>query len=577
MEKEQGRGGTSPAADLVIAGSGPAGIAIARELAHQTHLRICLVESGHEDFCEDVQELARGETVGIPYYALDQCRFRRVGGSMNGWPAVTRHAPTSITPMDPLDFEPRPWAGNISWPFSRAALDPFYAKAQALFASGPWAYDPADWRRASVGFQPLDPARLVHRIWQYAPGCNFGRKFLDELRRAGNVEILTGRTVVEILTDPDGGRAVGVRTATLDGRRQTIPAKAVVLACGAIENARLLLLSTAAAPAGLGNGHDLVGRHFMEHPHLSCATVRFPAGANRRWVSAYKPHRIGTTTIRAGICLSEEAQRRLGALNFSGILVDQFVVNPATGRQSPGYVALKSLLAGNRSRRSPAELTDRFSEIAADLPAVLKGGLYHMLGANGAIYARSEQAPNPDSRVTLGHERDRLGLPVPRLDWRLSPIDKHTIRVAVETIRAEFSRLKLGTVTPEPWLAEDDRSWPPWLKGGYHHMGTTRMSETPRQGVVDPDCRVFGISNLYVAGSSVFPTGGYANPTLTLVALAIRLADRLKAELRRPEATVAPSLSAPLPADLVHGVPAGVRAAMFRPPAAKSLDEETSP
>lgn len=541
MNYAEGDGGTHLAADVVIVGAGPAGITIAREFIQDRQTRICLIESGFENHSDTAQSLAQGENTGLSYFPLDRCRFRRFGGSMNGWPADQKHAPTSIAPMDPLDFEARPWAGLAGWPFGRTDLEPFYARAQALFRTGPWDYEPGNWQADGARFQPFDPKYLSHRIWQYAPGMNFGRRYRDELTAAGNIEILTGRTVTEILADPGGGRITGVRFADAEGRRGEVSAGIVVLACGAIENARLLLLSTAAVPAGLGNGRDLVGRHFMEHPHLSCARVHF--APPRRWVAAYKTLHVRGTGVRAGICLSEAAQRRFETLNFSGILVDQFVTNPETGSQAPGYVALKSLLMEAATRRRlPRDAPRLLGTVATDLRSVLKGAARHVQGLNGAIYARSEQAPNPDSRVTLGAERDRYGLPKARLEWRLSVIDKHTIRVAVEAMGREFARLGLGMVTPEPWLAEDDHSWPPWLKGGYHHMGTTRMAASPREGVVDPDCRVFDTANLYVAGSSVFPTGGYANPTLTLVALSLRLADHLRTRLERQALTVSTPL-----------------------------------
>jgi choline dehydrogenase-like flavoprotein len=141
------------------------------------------------------------------------------------------------------------------------------------------------------------------------------------------------------------------------------------------------------------------------------------------------------------------------------------------------------------------------------------------------VWLRSEQGPNPDSRVTLAEDEDALGVPRARLDWRLGEADLHTIVRAHTHLAAELGRAGVGRVyLPD---LETDRSWAGAIVGGNHHMGTTRMHGDPRRGVVDPDCRVHGISNLYVAGSSVFPTSGYANPTLTLVALALRLADHL--------------------------------------------------
>jgi choline dehydrogenase-like flavoprotein len=129
--------------------------------------------------------------------------------------------------------------------------------------------------------------------------------------------------------------------------------------------------------------------------------------------------------------------------------------------------------------------------------------------------------------VTLSEQTDALGMPRVRLEWRLRPADMRSMVRAQEIVDEELRRAGLGRLQIEL----DDATPPPGLKGGWHHMGTTRMHLDPRQGVVDEHCRVHGVANLYVAGSSVFPTAGYANPTLTLCALAIRLADRVKKEM----------------------------------------------
>jgi choline dehydrogenase-like flavoprotein len=152
---------------------------------------------------------------------------------------------------------------------------------------------------------------------------------------------------------------------------------------------------------------------------------------------------------------------------------------------------------------------------------------------------RAEQAPNPESRVRLDSVRDALGMPRAALDWRPSRVDKDTVAALASVCSAEFSRLGMGTVTPSAWLDDSELMWPvdPTVSkhpiAGYHHMGTTRMSAAPAEGVVDADCRVHGYANLYVAGSSVFATGSWANPTLTIIALALRLADRLVDEMAR--------------------------------------------
>jgi choline dehydrogenase-like flavoprotein len=164
----------------------------------------------------------------------------------------------------------------------------------------------------------------------------------------------------------------------------------------------------------------------------------------------------------------------------------------------------------------------------------LAGDVYRRVRGQGAalgLIAHSEQAPNPESRVTLSDARDRFGIPKLRVNWRLTANDKRSLRESTLRVGEELARLKLGRIKLDPWILEDDASWPDPIWGGCHHMGTTRMSDEPSNGVVDRDCRVNGVGNLYVAGSSVFPTGGYATPTLTLVALALRLADHVRGGL----------------------------------------------
>jgi choline dehydrogenase-like flavoprotein len=264
----------------------------------------------------------------------------------------------------------------------------------------------------------------------------------------------------------------------------------------------------------------------MEHPHVVPAAIEF--GGSRDWKKSYgiiQQHSVG---LRAGICLSESAQRSHRVLNYSGIVVDRYIRETTTHEQASGYLALRSILLALKRGQLPHDLVPRLRNILFDLDGITIGIYNHFLGRNPGIFARSEQAPNPESRVTLSCDKDCLGQNKVQLDWRLTPLDKRTIRVAVDLIGQEFRRLSLGKVTPDEWLIADDTSWPDWLLGGYHHMGTTRMSNSPKNGVVDPNCQVHGVGHLYIAGSSVFPTAGYANPTLTIAAMSIRLADHLK-------------------------------------------------
>ncbi len=505
-------------ADICVVGAGAAGIPFVNEFLGSA-VRVFLLESGGLTFEKETQELAAGHNVGLPYYPLDLTRFREFGGSTTRWAGA-------CAPLNDIDFEERPWVPYSGWPITKRDLEPYYARAQGIFEIGPYDYQPASWEGTGIKFLDLQSDQLVTRIWQLSPETNLGLVFREAFRRSENVTVLLHANVTEVITNEHATSVEGVRAVTLDGKEAVVKARFIVLACGGIENARLLLLSNKVAKTGIGNESDLVGRFFMEHPHVVAAVIQFDG--SRSWLKSYGDVRQHGIRLRAGICLSEPAQRSHQVLNYSGSLLDRYIRDTTTHRQASGYLALKSIVLALKKGRLPHDLIPRFREIIFDLDGIAIGVYNHFLGRNTGIFARSEQAPNPESRVTLSYHKDRLGQNEVQLDWRLTPLDKRTIRVAVDLIGQEFRRLGLGKVTPDDWLIADDMSWPDWLLGGYHHMGTTRMSNNPKNGVVDPNCQVHGMGNLYIAGSSVFPTAGYANPTLTIAAMSIRLAVHLK-------------------------------------------------
>ena len=313
-----------------------------------------------------------------------------------------------------------------------------------------------------------------------------------------------------------------------------------VLAAGGLENPRLLLSANSVHKNGVGNDHDLVGRYFMEHPRARGARVRsdlapallqmFPR-LNRQQGYRY------AALLRG----SERLQENEGLLNTSFSLSVRQPPNDRLVLHKRIYRALKERLPPNRVGRSMWQLVRQASVRGREklLP------LSHLAPAsrqrdNLYVVVRAEQAPNPDSRIRLSRERDAMGMPRIELDWRFSEIDKRTVSVLMDTFDRELRRCGLGKLERSAWLADDGPEWEtdPLISnhpiGGYHHIGTTRMSSSPRQGVVDDNCRVHGMSNLYVAGSSVFPTGGWANPTLTIIAMALRLGGEITNKVKQP-------------------------------------------
>lgn len=502
--------------DLCIIGAGAAGITIAREYV-EAGREVLLLESGDLEPEPATLDLNKGSSVGEPHPPLEVTRLRFFGGTTNHWDGHCR-------PLDPIDFEKREWVPHSGWPITFADLEPFYARAQPVCELGPYEYAPEDWAVELPGLIAFDPQRIENRLWQFSPPTRFGTRYREELERAESIHVLFNANVVEIVVNENARTVREVAIKSLDGKAGRVRPRTVVLAGGGIENPRILLASKGVMSSGLGNAHDHVGRYFMEHPH---ALIGFavPEVELDRFAPYYggveATIQAGTATLRAKPGLSEAVQR---AERLPNACVDMGYGFD----RSTGYLALRetgnSLLDG----RLPDELGDAVLDMVSDLDG-LAAGVYRRLTDQRVLWfgANTEQVPNPESRVTLAAERDAVGVPRPKLDWQLTMQDKEATRRACRMVGEELARLGIGRMRLDDWLLADGDDWQ-GLDVRYHHMGTTRMSDDPKQGVVDADCRVHGIDNLYIAGSSVFPTSGYANPTLTIVAMAIRLADHLR-------------------------------------------------
>jgi choline dehydrogenase-like flavoprotein len=511
--------------DLCIVGAGAAGIAIARTFVG-TATRVAVVESGGLQPDQVARSLNAGANIGLPYYDLTKARERRFGGSTMIWSG-------RCIPLDPIDFRRRPWVAHSGWPFDGQALDPYYRRAQEVAGVGEYRYDASLWQDLGIEPDRFDPDTFVVRFWRIR-ARRFGETFRRELAEAPNIQVCLNGTVTALRSAADAGsiRHAVVRTAS--GRTVKVAARQFVLATGGIGNARLLLASDAVEPAGIGNGRGLVGRFFMEHPKCRVGRVLTPdpQGLLERWRKQF-PRRL--PKLWPALVPTEAVQERHGILNSSLA----FYYRSAIG-MNPAEVWARLKRGGDPGQRRG------IARAIGEIPANLVRRYVRrrsVVFAPEALYllARGEQAPNPDSRVVLSDARDALGQRRADLDWRLSEIDKRSVRVLTDLAAAEFARLGLGTITPDGWLrdgspdgwplpraADDGQDHHEHLQGGNHHIGTTRMASDASQGVTDADCRVFGKANLHIAGSSLFPTAGWANPTLTILALALRLADRLK-------------------------------------------------
>jgi len=521
-------------ADVCVVGAGAAGITLAREFAGQGN-RVALIESGDFEFRHGAQSLYGGDNIGLANYSTARSRWRTFGGSTTQWNGKCR-------PLDAIDFEARDGIDHSGWPFTRDELEPYYRRAQRICSLGPYDYSWSSWRSAAGGALVSDDACLESRIFQFGFPRDFGQVYRAELEAAANIDVYLNANLIDIELDEPARQVTGLCLATLSGRRIRLVAATYVLACGGIENARLLLASNRVVSAGVGNQHDLVGRFFMDHPY-------FLIGHYQPARPEYEPsiyviedyERVGSEQkVNAAWSLNERTLRH-ERLNGSAI----FCVRRPLYKTQPEYYSTggKSLvqLIDVLRRRDLAQ--DRLASHARnivlgfrDVGLLLGRQMANIVRPHRvlALQAVMEATPNPDSRVTLGQRRDRLGMLRVQVDWRLNTSDQLGLRRLIATMQAQFTRRKLGSFIVDQ--SQDAAGWPISMAGGRHHMGTTRMHLDERRGVVDANCRVHGCANLYIAGSSVFPTGGYANPTLTIVALAIRLADHIKTRLRSADA-----------------------------------------
>lgn len=511
--------------DICIIGSGAAGMTIAASLI-PTQRDICLLESGGLAPDADTQSLYDLENTGYAPRPDYMSRARYWGGTCNLWAGRSMR-------LAPSDFEPRDWVPHSGWPIPYAQVERHYPSAGRILGL-PDANEAAE--RISPGRLSVDEARLFKdgllgptvSLWAPRPR-RFGPHYRASLKGAANVRGFLHLSATRLMLDSTGAAVERLEARTLDGAQHAIRARNYVLACGGLENARLLLVSRDRQPGGIGNQDDRVGRFFMDHPRTVFGKVHVPEG-RRLPLLRGRPLRDGK--FQLGIGLTPEGQRRERMLNHY-VTFEELTSGYAEASYQSVVQSMKVVLrrghAGGRFdflKKRAAEIPEMIYLLSPK--ELMPHAVYRALtAARDALPRRRgprsfvnvyfcEQPPIPSSRVELSDRRDRFGQPLLKLHWDLDSAFVESVLRMQDLVGREIERSGFGRL--EPGQAQ------PAFTDASHHMGTTRMSASPRDGVVDTDCRVHGIRNLYVAGSSVFPCAGHANPTLTIVALAERLA-----------------------------------------------------
>lgn len=528
---------------VCIIGGGAAGITMGLAF-EKAGVDTVILESGGLRRDESTADLYRGSSTGIPYDYADGTRSRFLGGSSNCWGGFCR-------PWDQSAFEHRPWVNDSGWPIGREELEPYYKRSHPILGVPSDEYGPEQWvglgdepplgpgkgENFSATRLPLDHSRVEEIVSQFSPPLKLGEAYREDLKRARHVTVYLKANVVEIQCNPWGGAVESVKLRTLKGVSATVQAKVFILASGGIENARLLLASNRQQSTGIGNRYDLVGRYFQDHPRFLNGEVEFAEPYQNNPLFDIKFHcivrelKIGNAKISGQLRLPFEVQKERGLLDAQVWFRSMY-----RGEGTDVVRALYRMRQRVRGKWSPriglgADLGHIFSRPVDSLAYIVAHSTAsERMVRSIAMEMIAEPEPDPNSRVTLSDDIDALGMRRTNIDWRLSQRVRDTVDTTFELIARELEDKKIARVKLGPRI--NDTGWPADMEGTYHHMGTTRMHDSPRQGVVDRNCQVHGVGNLYIAGSSVFPTSSSNHPTMTLVALALRLSDRLVAEFK---------------------------------------------
>ncbi len=504
--------------DVCIVGAGAAGLSVAWRL-RDSGLKITILESGGTETApnapDERADALNAGTSNLSDYPFQSSRARGIGGTTALWTGA-------CVPLNSEDFEKRDWVPYSGWPIRYDDLASYYEEAAPLF----------DLVDTSSNFHnltqsPFHGRDLESKYAQITQKRHFAKRHADWVTRSKAVAVIAGATVAGFLIADDEKAVRGIRFCSPDGVEHTIKARATVLACGGIEVPRLLLSAKPDIAAALGPAMDNVGRFHMEHPIKSLGIVQVPDARNQ--VAAFTNMRVtGGAALQGIFSLSAQTRAKAKLLNI------QFHAYRYHALEAdPAIMALKKLA----NPRAPSQSGMASIADPRQLARVTRYVGWHFWNKASRharfdhvrLQAFVEQEPDPDNRITLSEKTNRFGHRLPHLFLTESDRLKDSIARTLDIMAQSLTDRGYPDVVVDQNKLRHLEHY-----GGYglHHMGGTRMSDDPVSGVVDKDCKVHGLAGLYVASSSVFPTGGAANPTFTICALALRLSDHLATALK---------------------------------------------
>jgi choline dehydrogenase-like flavoprotein len=508
------------ACDVCIVGAGAAGITIAREFLDTKYLVILLEAGGLQKELES-QTMYCSDVTGRPHAGIHEGRARQFGGTTTLWAG-------QALPLLDIDFEQRDWIENSGWPFGLETLSPYYRRAESVMQIDHVDYGPTCWPKQAL--PPYDRSKIASHFSQFASVPDFAKKYARDLELADNIRVLYHANVISLEATKAGNAITETRVRSHHGHSATIQSRFFVLCGGGIETARILLLSDSVERNGIGNSNDVVGRYFQDHPVFSLPIQQANTGLIDLWCNSIFRKRTRYSIKLVG---SPQIQRQERILN-----VGAEVYYP-TDAEDP-LQAAKDLVSSFRSRTFSTDDFRSLKRVVSNSGYVTKAAWRYFVqnrppsvgGGPPHLGFHVEQQPNPDSRVTLARDTDSLGLRRCSLHWLVTPFEASSVAAFGRIVHEEWRRLGVGTFDIET-LSSCEHLLD--SKSGFwdnnHHIGSTRMGSDVTTSVVNARCAVHGYDNLYIGSSSVFPTGGFSNPTLTVIALCLRIGDELKQRL----------------------------------------------
>jgi len=499
--------------DVCIIGGGVAGITLAMYLDQS--LKVLLLEGGGLDYSEESQEIYKGKEIGNgagTWFEELTTRARWLGGGSNYWAGWCR-------PLDKTDFEKKEWVKYSGWPIKKSDLDPYLNEARSIFNLNN-SEKPIYYKGFSDKLENPNENLKKCTFWFSVPHVNFRDKYLDELVKRSNIHCYLNANLTDITLIDNLSSVKAIEVRNYKGNIFNAKAKLYVLATGGIENARLLLNFNKQCKNGIGNNNDLVGRFFADHPHYIVGYFILEDHIKNIFAAHQKPFSLNNSITFLMPTLKFMNKKHI--LNFGlRIEPDEHLYNPPLHSFKE---KLRSIICAN--------------EWSQEIYNTIKRDVFkhthkmYCYTHDGFVRIASDQEPNPQSRVFLWQtEKDKFGMNRPVLNWQLSKIEKRTFKEAALEFSKIFAKLNIGRVHLDKWVLNEEVGFTGFTytqeTGGRHHIGTTRMADSAKNGVVDKNLKVFGIDNLYITGSSVFSTPGHSNPTFTIVQITLRLAEYL--------------------------------------------------